>query len=610
MAEVYTDTREQTLHKIKHDLSTGQNVDTVLNDLGTFFRNSENRLAAGAQQVILEAVVFFEKYAMEALRVLVNFAADNTENRRFLLSNDPLLIAFWAKAVNMHHEKSGEAAEIQDRFLTFVKQFIYDVDDTDMRGFIDILVQKHVVDRVFSHHSELQTSEDDREGLAEAMEFLVEYARLCPEKVTEAQFRNGLDGFMACVDPSTKAKDPASMLTHADFLLQCTNVEDSKHDFPVHEVVRLAAEVPDSCTERGDIHRRLFATCGNVYAYPSHDNWQRLPEKVAQICRGSDFGTASAAISLGNCVSSPQTRARLLSEISAVEPVAQVAESLLRRQFYDVVYYQAYHFFNNAMDALMAAEIMTPHNAAAFFHSTKVVVDNFPYYKEIGHLYLKFVRKLVAFACIDQGVNQGVDKGADPIVFLESWEYLIPLDEATHTALVLLQAIATRSNSTSGTISSSTTATTAFMKTLLTRVLKLGDTVDIATLLEQIKALAVAFKLLGAETLVQIYTTEDFTNVFLKQVLAFLHQLHQALETPATPADPAAPAPPAPAAAQNTLRNNAGFLAVVVRHSLEPVRQLYEPKVNDVYEVAGRLVAATTNATATTTVSATATPAN
>lgn len=58
MAEVCTDTREQTLHKIKHDLSTGQNVDTVLNDLGTFFRNSENRLAAGAQQVILEAVVF------------------------------------------------------------------------------------------------------------------------------------------------------------------------------------------------------------------------------------------------------------------------------------------------------------------------------------------------------------------------------------------------------------------------------------------------------------------------------------------------------------------------------------------------------------------------
>lgn len=73
MAEVYTDTREQTLHKIKHDLSTGQNVDTVLNDLGTFFRNSENRLAAGAQQVILEAVVFFRKVCYGSTKSIGEF---------------------------------------------------------------------------------------------------------------------------------------------------------------------------------------------------------------------------------------------------------------------------------------------------------------------------------------------------------------------------------------------------------------------------------------------------------------------------------------------------------------------------------------------------------
>ncbi|KAJ8140122.1 hypothetical protein OY671_006685 [Metschnikowia pulcherrima] len=562
---------KRDLQKIEQDLLVHKSVSSALRDLGTHLRDEEIRSCEAARNLIPLVVTFFKKEPFETLRVLINYSADNSENRRFLLSNEPVLDKFWTQfvatdPVEINHDEGEEGEEEQGRMLSFVKQFIFSAEDEEKKEFLAKLYEKNVVSWVFEVYSTFQETHDGRNEIGEPLEFLVEYSRYLPEKVTRSEFYNITGGFMNSVDPDSGEKDTDSFLAHAEFLFNCTNVPDSNQNFPVETMTELFIEVSQDDNHAVDILRKLFATCGNIYSFPSYDNWQDMPRKVGDVAGPWSFLIATGAISLGNCVSSKQTQVKLISQINQIRPIDEVARNLFCHKFEDVVYYQAYHFFNNVMTRDIAVKLFSRENASDFFHNTKVIVDNFAYYKEVGFLYMKFLRKLVTMAVLEGG--------ADAMVFHAAWSYLLNIDESAEVLSLLLQAFAKTHD-----ISNS------LQEPILHKMLSLGETVDINTLLQKITAVAVFF---NSYTITEIIKIHDdlFERTFLPQMESFLRQLEQALD---------GGSPAGNGAAQSTFENNARFLALMVQEKLQTIEVQYGAAVTAICGITSRMVSGAKN---------------
>ncbi|GEQ66698.1 hypothetical protein JCM33374_g361 [Metschnikowia sp. JCM 33374] len=579
---------KRDLQQVERDLSVHKHVSAALHDLGTLLRDTENRNSPTTKSLIPLVVSFYHKQQFGVLRVLVNFCADSVENRRYLLSDEDSVKKFWDDAVateivEVNHDEGVEGEEEQRTLMTLINQFIYSVEEEEKVEFIQKLVDRNVVWWVFAYHQSLRETPDGRQEMLEPMEFLLEYSRYFPELVTRSQFCKITGGYMDSIDPDTDEKDVASFLAHAEFLFNCTCVEDSKENFPVEKISHLFIEVPRDCDERVDILRKLFATCGNIYSFPSYNNWQEMNRKVKDLAGSWSFLMASAAISLGNCVTSKETQAKLIEEINRIEPIDSVAHSLFTHKFEDVVYYQAYHFFNNVITKDIATGLLVKANASAFYHNTKVIVDNFPYYKEVGLLYMKFLRKLVTMGFLEGN--------ADPSLFVPVWEYLLHIDESGEVISLILQAFAKARD-----------PTAKIQISLVNKVLQLGNTVDINTLLQKIKTLSIFLKTYSGGEVREMYGAEEYLQHFVPKVGAFLGQLEEALDQPSSAdsgdddtgnvgnggnggnvGNPRA-------SAQSTLQNNSRFLALVVQQNLSPMLELHEAEVKGVCDIAFRMV--------------------
>ncbi|OBA23770.1 hypothetical protein METBIDRAFT_9998 [Metschnikowia bicuspidata var. bicuspidata NRRL YB-4993] len=547
---------------IEHALKSREDVRHGLDEFGTLLRDAPNRLAASAKSMIPLVVSFYHEQAFHVLRLLINFCADHVDNRRYLLSEEPSLVAFWTEAFGTESKTAGVAGEPMLHYvMTLVNQFVRSVDENEEREFVEALWRKGAVDWTFTYHGALDATPDEMCG---PMEFLVEYARFFPEHVTKTQFERVADGFVACRKATAYACAAECFLMHAQFLLSSTSVDDARKDFPVGRLREMLLELPVHDEQLAGVARKLFASCGNIYSWPAHDNWQDMERKVRDLASGQDAVVACAAVSLGNCVSSPETQAELAQRIGHVAPLAAVAQGLVRHAFHDVVYYQAYHFLNNAMTRDVARGLLVEANARAFYRNTKVVVDNFAYYPEVGHVYLKFLRKLVTLACLEGD--------ADPMVFEAGWQYLLQCDASGEVVLLLLQAAAQRRG-----------AKSAMQKQLLGCALGLGASVDIRTLLQKITAICVFLQNHGADEIRGMYGADGFASEFLPQLHAFLRQLEDALDQ----ADGAEQS----AAAHGALCNNSRYLALAAQRNLQAMLPPAGSPALAVCETAARMVA-------------------
>ncbi|KAF8003408.1 hypothetical protein HF325_002653 [Metschnikowia pulcherrima] len=156
---------------------------------------------------------------------------------------------------------------------------------------------------------------------------------------------------------------------------------------------------------------------------------------------------------------------------------------------------------------------------------------------------MKFLRKLVTMAVLEGG--------ADAMIFHAAWLYLLNIDESAEVLLLLLQAFAKTHD-----ISNS------LQEPILHKMLLLGESVDINTLLQKITAVAVFF---NSYTITEIIKIHDdlFERTFLPQMELFLRQLEQALD---------GGSPAGNGAAQSTFENNARFLALMVQEKLQTYR--------------------------------------
>lgn len=437
-----------------HQASNGSDAATKLNELGTLLRDEDNRNDPNVVQAIPYVLEHATDEPMEVLRVLVNFTADHDHNRRWLLGDDAA--QFWPVANGFLR---GADRAVADRTVVLVSQFIH-AEPPVLEEFAAGLAARGVPESVAQYYRAC-LADGDVDLMALAAEFMAETSGYSWADV--AQLVRGAE---------LAVHDDEALLVHSQALLALTGREDGSGEGFVVPVYNLFKHVLPDLPNVAHIKRRLFAACGNVTSLPRYDNFGAAKENVARILGDEDsYVKAAAAISLGNCVADEASQQRLLDTIAEVAPLDAVVAALLHTAFGDVVQYQYFHLFNNAMTPRVAQALLLDANVPRLVHSTRVIVDNYKYYKEIGAVYLKFLRKLAKQHAGDVTAHEAI------------WTQLQRIDgsDALDVELLLLQTAAAQHKSFSQ----------PFEQHLLGRLFDTSLTIDANLLLHKLTTIAV-----------------------------------------------------------------------------------------------------------------------
>lgn len=412
---------------------------------------------------------------LEVLRVLVNFCADNDANRLSLVSGDVGVGEFWSWLFTQLHQASD--SDVCTRAILLLGQFIHNIDEAAMATAVGALVAKGAVDAVLAYIN--QTHD------ATVMELLAEFSSVKPTAVLTQQ----LEWIVAAAgEIDAEDDDAGEALDHASrAIFNATNVDDRSGVAVVPALYRLIGAIPRDTANAVHIKRRLFAACGNISSYPSHDNWAevRRHERLVVAPDSDLYVVAAAAISLGNCVSSNASQQQLLDQLESVE---RVVGAVMDAPLGDVVQYQAYHLLTNILAESSVGAVLG--HGHLLSRATKVVVDNCAYYREIGAVYFKFLRKLIA-----------VGDGPRVLGLTAVWDALAGCDDAVchETKLVLLQVACGHKQA----------MLSVLMARLMSHSVAVQGSVEATYVLQQIKTVAVVLHHYSAEEIGRIYEGEE-----------------------------------------------------------------------------------------------------
>lgn len=538
-----------SLERIEHALSANEDVSRALDDLGTSLRDPEFRKSPDVARIIPNVISQFSSDPALVIRVLVNFTADNDENRRQLVQDDQKLHRFWESALNLLQNDVLGALVV-----VLLTQFVLNIDDAQKSEYLEFFVRNETVDALVEYCGGCG-SKRAWDELELALELLVEYSAHDPLKFTARHIAIVLETSRAALATDEETLDV--ILLHSSQIVgsitnvsELTGTDNAKHSL-VLEIYKLMNEIPHSLENIAHTKRKLFASCGNISSLIDYDNFADIEVNLQAILNmDSDlYVAAAAAILIGNCVSSRETQTQALQQISAFCPTQTLVESILTRKFGDVVQYQFLHLFNNLMTEEVSSLILG--NYTDVLRITKVVVDNCKYYKEIGGIYVKFLKKLLNFS------------KENPFKFSELWEYIgtsEPESGFGEVDLLLLQKISVNSKSTQ---KQELSAHRNLVQRSITESLRISQTIDGNQLLERLKTLAMLFQNIPCELLEEILGTELFVSTLSQPLHTFMSQVLQSVSPAAQNSESALEIPESGNLQQRAILNNLKFVAAV-----------------------------------------------
>lgn len=481
-----------SLDQILANLETPTAVAASLDELGTLLRDEQTRAQPAARHCVFRALDSASSHPLPVLRVLVNFCADNDRNRALLVTSDLAVVEFWTWLFTQLHDAADPG--VCTRAIILLGQFIHNMQEEQVASAVGALVERGAVSALAEHLK--------RSGDVLGMEVLAECARVRPEAVETAH----LEWIVAAAE----AHADGETLEHASAaIFSATNVDSRSGVQVVPALYRLLQKVPANTANAVHIKRRLFSACGNISSYASYDNWADVARNEAAVEAADAYVVAAAAISLGNCVRSHADQARLLRTLASP---ARVVGAVLRAPLADVVQYQAFHLLCNTMTAATADTVLG--HAELLARATKVVVDNLSYYREVGAVYFKFLRRLVA-----QGDARRV------LLLAPVWAALDQCDDAAarEVRLLLLQAACAPGAGAAG----AGAVDRGLVRRLVCHSVEAGGTVDAHYVLQQIKTVAVVLRHYSADDMVQLL--DDAETHFVLPLARLLGQLQHAV---------------------------------------------------------------------------------
>lgn len=462
------------LQEIQQSLAQKGNAAEALNSLGSLLREESWRNNDEVKPLITEALGLLgtdEIIDLEVLRVLVNFTADNDENRRILAGEE----GFWDWVAGAL-EKPGSVSE---RTLILMTQFIHNVNEADAPAFTALLgdFRESLVELVGQEVSE------------QAVEILSELS----EKVLWETSQEEATQLVNQMKDEFEEFDEELQLYFSLLFFKLTKSDTLQFD--PHATLGLFDKVAQG-DDTSRIKRYLFAGHGNIFSQPSYDNWANVEKSIDfSVGEADPYAASAVAIDIGNCVKSENDQNRLIALIDEKVGLQTFIMALLGRPFSDVVQYQCIHCFTN---------ILQPHTAALILQNwhhlgrmVKAVLDNAQFYPEIAALMSKFSKKLA----------KSVETGPE---HKELWR-LFAEGAAEEVLLSLLQ------NEKALSLVDDEILQPAFLKALF----RVPQQVDVMVLLDQLRAQAVFLHGTAPEQFSSALT-ESYTEFFTSLSAALL----------------------------------------------------------------------------------------
>lgn len=410
------------LQQIHHNLSVKTDLVNTLKSLGDLLREEQWRSNEACRPSItqtLELVKLSNEAASEGLRVLVNYTADNDENRRFMTSESEQTKAFWNWAVDL----LGKDPVVSQRVVILMSQFIHNVSEEDSTKLTAFLGQ-------FTKQLVNFLAQNEVEEVAGVVEILAELH----ERALGGISMEEASGLKKSIVGTFNTGDEELMLYSAQLFHKLTAIDQFASLFQdPHCTLHLLQKVPEG-EESLRTKRTLFAAHGNIFSLPGYDNWNNV-EKSIRLCVDSQadlYAVAAAAIDVGNCVRSEKDQQKITKLIEDTVTLETFIGLLVQRPFGDVVQLQCVHCFTNLM--LQRTSSLLAANSTALARLNKIVLDNGQFYPEIANLLFKFMKKLIRVAF--------VEAGGDLLGCKQVWELYAETNAEGHQEVVfaLLQA--------------------------------------------------------------------------------------------------------------------------------------------------------------------------
>lgn len=525
-----------SIQQISQCLSNSYNIQANLHDLGTILRDSEARSLDYVRSLMPTVLGFVNDYPMEVLRVLVNYTADNDENRAYMLCSAPEVCQFWeSNACSSPFQNC--ISQVQSRLMILVTQFVR-VSEAKQAELLKGLEQKKVVDWVWKFYKACVSVDVD--SIDGPTEVLAAYTKEYSSSLMDDQIELIIQGLELVLEMASDEDIEDIALSHTHILVSATSLNDSQLNIPMERLLKCIAKVPKDYKNATSLKRNLFAACGGVISFSSFDNLSIVDSNLTTILEGNDgYAIAAAAISLGNCVHNKASQEQILQRIETIIPVSSVAHSILEFPYSDVVQLQAFHFFNNCMTESLAVDILLTKNEKSLFKNTKIIVDNYKYYKEVGAIYLKFLSKLIKL-----GYLQDHHRNVTELSLV--WEYLGNLEDFCEVQVLILQAFCIQEKLCDN-------LSPSLCSLLSTMLLIKTQNLDAAELLVKLKTLAIFLQKVDPTAFEKSFPTAEFESSFLSKLDSFFARLDLIQQT--RPSDPSSQL------AYATIANNTQFVA-------------------------------------------------
>lgn len=500
------------IEKICHQLSDSDVLVQNLEALGTALRDENIRKLPLVRDILPIVLRLFIKFPMDVLRVLINYTADNSNNRLQLLESTEAVSQFWNNALKVASLDDG-ISDLSSRFMILITQFVRATDD-DKKQFLLRLKENGSIEWVWRFYKVCVAT--DLDLIDNAIEVLAVFVELHPQSAKQENIELIMNGLNSILSMAADEDSEDAILSHTQFLVNVTNVKDSQLLFPINDMISCISRIPAQLKNSLPMKKNLFAACGGIFSFPSFDNLTYMEFSVPIIESGSNpYATAAAAISLGNCVLDKESQVTFVKKLDSLSSLERIGQLVLHQTYSDVIQLQAFHFFNNCMNERLALYLLQDEHKFALYKTTKMMVDNYKYYEQIGQIYLRFLSKLVTLGLINNTKN-------NLALFSETWDYLSNLEEYCEVKMLILQAAY---------LSHDCQLTKELTSMLFSELLKLKPTgLDAQELLTKLKTLAIVFQNVDIKGIQEIYCESDFQDEFLHRMEKFLKQILLILE--------------------------------------------------------------------------------
>lgn len=491
---------------------------------------------------------------LETLRVLINFLANNDDNRQFLASTDLNYKAtFWSLICKLFSMDTlnTNINTIYERILLMLSQFIHNTNllKDFLIFFSEIGIEKCLIGYLRFRIDSSLAAETGFDELVIPTEIYSEFmSEMSDSTSTDMVFANDCNEYLDtilrvfnfAIILNVDEDDEDEMDTVNDVLSNLSNIvynvtlcEDIPHlsSTEMHSnILKLIPQLPTKIQNFTLNKRRLFSSSGNIASMTNYDNsvdvsmaleYFRNPETDPYIL-------SACAIDLGNYITSVEKSEWLRVKIDSEIGLQVFIANFYKIKFNDVIQYQAFHLFNNLMSTDIAIHSFDSYES--LLKSSKVVVDNGQYYKEVFGIYAKFMKKLILFAFIEE-------KGSHLSLFQfkELWTQFYPVDHPgtafEEIYLILTQAfIATKLLETGSLEHKNVPFVTSLVENLVSAK---GLTADVPStfLLEKLKTLGIFFKTIATHSISgDVITKVLYDSDSDKYHLHFITPYHTFLE--------------------------------------------------------------------------------